>query len=254
MKLLFIGKTIFVKCSIQIRYNESLKLPILDILEGIQYTNSMSVSNLEASDTTTIVPIIKNKAGDLSNSNNYRPIALANVISKIFESLILLRFEQFLTTADKPFSFKSRQSTDFCIFTLKEYIEIYKLRNTSVFVTFLNASKTFDRVDHWLLFKKLIDKRIPLQILWGNTTTSSFFVSNGVKQGGILSPILFNVYMNQLSIKLNASNIGGNIGGGRGGGLVNHLFLIASYLNYGLLLWGTESHKVLTLQRKAIFV
>ena len=189
MKLLFIGKTIFVKCSKQIRYNESLKLPILDKFEGIPYTNSMSVSTVEVSDTTTIVPIIKNKAGDLSSGNNYRPIALANVISKIFESLILLRFEQFLTTADKPFSFKSRQSTDFCIFTLKEYIETYKLRNTSVFVAFLDASKTFDRIDHWLLSKKLIDNRIPLfiikllvcwystqqmQIRWGNTTTSSF--------------------------------------------------------------------------------
>ena len=183
---------------------------------------------------TTILPIIKNKAGDLSSGNNYRPIALANVISKVFESLILLRCEQFLTTADNQFGFKSRHSTDFCIYTLKEYIEFYKLRNTSVFVTFLDASKAFDRIDHWLLFKKLIDKRIPLFIIkllvcwystqqmhirWGNTTTSSFFVSNGVKQGGIPSPILFNVYMDQLSVKLNASNIGGDIGGV----LVNHL-------------------------------
>ena len=44
---------------------------------------------------TTIVPIIKNKAGNLSSGNNYRPIALATVISKVFESLILLRCEQF---------------------------------------------------------------------------------------------------------------------------------------------------------------
>ena len=54
-----------------------------------------------------------------------------------------------------------------------------------------------------------------MHIRWGNTTTPSFFVSNGVKQGGILSPNLFNVYMDQLSVKLNASNIGGV--------LVNHL-------------------------------
>ena len=44
-------------------------------------------------------------------------------------------------------------------------------------------------------------------------------VSNGVKQDGIISPILFNVYMDQLSEKLNASNIGRDIGGK----LVNHL-------------------------------
>ena len=40
-----------------------------------------------------------------------------------------------------------------------------------------------------------------------------FLVSNGVKQGDILSPMLFNVYIDQLSIKLNRSGIRGNIGG-----------------------------------------
>ena len=45
---------------------------------------------------------------------------------------------------------------------------------------------------------------------------SAFFcVSNGVKQGGIISPVLFNVYMDDLSCVLNRSNIGGEI--------VNHL-------------------------------
>ena len=69
------------------------------------------------------------------------------------------------------------------------------------------------------LFIYLLYSTQQMHIRWGNTTTSSFFVSNGVKQGGILSPILFNVYMDQLSVKLNASNIGGAIGGV----LVNHL-------------------------------
>ena len=38
-------------------------------------------------------------------------------------------------------------------------------------------------------------------------------MSNGVKQGGIISPVLFNVYMDDLSCVLNCSNIGGRIGG-----------------------------------------
>ena len=38
---------------------------------------------------TTIVPIVKNKCGNLSNSNNYRPIAIATITSKVLESLIL---------------------------------------------------------------------------------------------------------------------------------------------------------------------
>ena len=45
---------------------------------------------------TIIVPIVKNKCGNLSDSNNYRPIALATITSKLFESAILLKCEMFL--------------------------------------------------------------------------------------------------------------------------------------------------------------
>ena len=44
---------------------------------------------------------------------------------------------------------------DSAIFALKEDIEYYKNRNTSVYVTMLDASKAFDRVNFWLLFQKL---------------------------------------------------------------------------------------------------
>ena len=38
-------------------------------------------------------------------------------------------------------------------------------RNTTVFVTFLDSSKAFDRVNYWLLFTKLIDKNVPLFVV-----------------------------------------------------------------------------------------
>ena len=47
---------------------------------------------------TIIVPIVKHKCGNLSDSNNYRPIALATIISKLFESAILLKCKMFLDT------------------------------------------------------------------------------------------------------------------------------------------------------------
>ena len=145
---------------------------------------------------TTIVPIVKNKCGNLSNSNNYRPIAIATITSKVLESLILVKCEEFLYTSDNQFGFKSGHSTEFCIYTLQEYIEFYKRQNTTVFVTFLDASKAFDRIDHWRLFTKLIDKHVPLFVIkllvfwysqqqmnirWSNTVSSSFHVTNGVK-------------------------------------------------------------------------
>ena len=159
---------------------------------------------------TTIVPVIKNKCGNLADSNNYRPIAIATIVSKLYESTILYKCEDFLKTCDNQFGFKRKHSTEFCIYTLKEFIDYYKQRGTTMFVTFLDASKAFDKIDFWLLFQKLITKDFPVFIIkilaywychqemhvrWGSTSTSSFHVSNGVKQGGILSPMLFNVYM-----------------------------------------------------------
>ena len=56
-------------------------------------------------------------------------------------------------------------------------------------------------------------------IRWGNSCSNKFHVPNGVKQGGILSSALFNVYMNNLSVTLNQSGIGGFLGDS----LVNHI-------------------------------
>ena len=89
-----------------------------------------------------VVPYVKNKCGNLSDSNNYRPIALETIISKLFESAILLKCEMFLDTCHNQFGFKKGHSTDMCIYVLKEFIEFYRSRNTSVFVTFFRCFKS----------------------------------------------------------------------------------------------------------------
>ena len=183
---------------------------------------------------TMIIPLIKNKGGNLSDSNNYRPVALANIASKILEHVILDLCEPFLYTSDNQFGFKPAHSTDICIYALREIFEYYKLRNTTVFITFLDASKAFDLLNYWSLFKKLLHRGMPLYIVkvlifwyvhqnmfvrWGQSCSTKFKVSNGVKQGGILSPKLFNVYMDELSLLLSNSKDGPRMSGT----VVNHL-------------------------------
>ena len=78
---------------------------------------------------------------------------------------------------------------------------------------FLDASKAFDRIDHWVLFDKLIARGVPhivIRILmfwyqsqlmcvkWGHLTSTYFNVTNGVRQGSILSPKLFALNVDEL--------------------------------------------------------
>ena len=129
---------------------------------------------------------------------------------------------------------KPKHSTDLCIDTLTEVIEFYKSQSSSVYVCFMDASKAFDRVNHWTLFKKLIDRGMPdvfVRLLvywyrtqnacvrWGTACSEMFTLSNGVRQGGILSPLFFNVYMDGLSEILGRTECGCTMGGR----MINHL-------------------------------
>ena len=59
-----------------------------------------------------------------------------------------------------------------------------------------------------------------MKVRWGNTFSEWFSVKNGVRQGGVLSPILFDVYVDVISVTLNNMNIGCVIGNL----IINHLF------------------------------
>ena len=181
-----------------------------------------------------IIPLVKDKKGDITDKDNYRPIAITAVSSKILENLLLLRYRSQLDTVHNQFSFKGKHSTDLCSFVLKETIDNYLSHSSPVYVCFLDSSKAFDRVNHWYLFNKLLERGIPniivrllsywysmqlFTVQWGNVMSTPFKGSNGVRQGGILSPLLFNVFMDDLSKLLNNSQVGCCLNGV----FVNHL-------------------------------
>ncbi|CAL4068366.1 unnamed protein product [Meganyctiphanes norvegica] len=103
-----------------------------------------------------IVPVIKDKAGNINSKDNYRPIALASIISKVVEIIMLDRMEVHLLTQPNQFGFKTKHGTDQCIFAIKELVNKYKINDSCVYTCFLDASKAFDRVNHSKLFQKTL--------------------------------------------------------------------------------------------------
>lgn len=170
-----------------------------------------------------LIPLIKNKLKDSADPSNYRPIAITTIASKIFESLILTQLQPYLMTADNQFGFKANHSTDTCIYLLKDIINYYNNSGSPIFLCFVDVRKAFDRVNYLKLFLKLNDKGTPLYlidilnywfstqqfcVIWGNVISNSFGSLNGLRQGGILSPHLFNAYIDRLNHELNTLPIG----------------------------------------------
>ena len=170
-----------------------------------------------------LVPLLKSKMKDPGNSTNYRPIALATTSSKIFENILLNRLSRFLDTSDNQFGFKRHHSTEMCILILKEVISYYLHLNTPIFLCFIDIKSAFDRVSYWLLLNKLLTRGVPMYLLlilqywfshqclyvrWGTTLSASFNMSNGIRQGSVLSPLLFSVYVNELNLLLSQSMVG----------------------------------------------
>ena len=149
-------------CNIVCKPTVLSKCLLLSVCFTCMFTHSCMPSSMIK---PLIVPLVKNKCGNLADKNNYRPIALSSIASKVFEHVILCRLEKYLWTNDNQFGFKPSHSTDLCVYALTEFIEYVKCRSTSIYVAFLDASKAFGKISHWTLFKKIIDRGVPIYLV-----------------------------------------------------------------------------------------
>ena len=90
--------------------------------------------------TSVIVPIIKDKYKDICSKYNYRPIGISCSSAKIFETILLHRLHDYLNTISNQFGFKHGQSTEMCIFFLKEVLHYLQRHGSTSFVCFMDAS------------------------------------------------------------------------------------------------------------------
>ena len=171
----------------------------------------------------TITPIVKDSQGDVSSCSNYRGITLCGLFSKLFEMILDEKLAPFLESDCLQFGFKKKTSTSHAIYTLKTAVDYFNKRGSDVFVAFLDCSKAFDRISHYGLFIKLMERQIPLCLLyliifwhlnmsckvkWGDAFSKEFPVPLGTKQGGISSPKFFSLYIDGLIDVLRRSGLG----------------------------------------------
>ena len=93
-----------------------------------------------------------------------------------------------------------------------EVIDYYQNSGSPVYMCMLDASKAFDRVNLLTLFKTLYSRGMcpiyrgllikiyeeqQMRIRWNTSVSDYFTISNGVKQGGVLSPVLCSIYLDQ---------------------------------------------------------
>ena len=109
------------------------------------------------------------------------------------------------------------------IYHLKETINYYTSHVSNAYCSFLDASKAFDRLVHAGLFTKLLHRQVPLVFLnliimwysdlrcrvrWGDTLSDWFAISAGVRQGGVLSPDFYCIYVDEIVEILKNMGIG----------------------------------------------
>lgn len=81
-----------------------------------------------------LVPVLKDKAGQLNSIVIYRPIALSSIPPKVLEQVLITRLDTFRLISDNHFGLKKKHGTDMYIFALKEMVAKYVNQNSTVFM------------------------------------------------------------------------------------------------------------------------
>jgi hypothetical protein len=202
--------------------NERIAQLIVNLFEGM-INNNVIATNMNIGVTTLLV---KDKNKGNKDLNNTRPITVSDVISNIFESYIQTKIKEKYNEADQQLGFKGNSSTIHAIFALKETIYHAKLKKKKLIICFIDFSKAFDKISKDILMYKLRNylepalwallyryvKTAEIYILNNNERTSNIQVSDGVKQGGNSSPILFSIYIDEMIKEICRSNLTYTIG------------------------------------------
>ena len=174
------------------------------------------------------LPLLKSSLKDPADTGSYRAIAGSNLFLKLFDKVILLVWGHLLSSDSLQFGFKRKTSTTQCSWLVTEVVQHYLRNGTQPIVTVLDCSKAFDTCRFSTLFARLVDKGVPPIVVrtlivvyedqyawvkWSGERSSVFPITKGTRQGSILSPSLFAVYVDDLLQELRGLSVGCHVAG-----------------------------------------
>ena len=167
-----------------------------------------------------MIPIIKDNQGNHSDLSSYRDITISPIISKVFEHVLKNIFSPHLPTSSYQFGFKRKSWKVHCF---RETVDYFTNNESRVFCPLLDASKAFDRVIHSGFFTKLMNRKVPkifidiimtwhdglyYRVRWDGHYSGWFHVAAGVRQGGVPSPDLYCLCVDDLICILKSLGVG----------------------------------------------
>ena len=130
-----------------------------------------------------------------SNSIEYRGISVNPLLSKLFKYCLLDKFKNYQKSSEQQFGFKPGIGCNHEIYAMTNTVKYYTDRQSNVHICALDLSKAFDKVEHSLLFEKLMKRNCPRRLInilmnwysqsttivkWGRKYSSPVSLTSGV--------------------------------------------------------------------------